>query len=80
VRSQKLDQLVLSLVCVLKFVYQNELEALLVGTQPIRMLPKQREGMEQQIIEVHRIGPLQSGAESREHFRRHLGQPIEWRG
>ncbi len=53
--AQVSDQEILRAVSVLKLVDQDGTEALLVDRQALGMLTEQREGMEQQIVEIHGV-------------------------
>ena len=80
VRAEQSDQLVLGSIGVLELVHQNEAELGLVRAEPVGMLPKQRERMEQQIVEVHRVRGLERRPQGRVHVGRHLRQAVERRG
>ena len=79
VRTDQPDQLVLGAVGVLEFVHQHELEALAVVRQPVGMLAEERERVQEQVVEVHRVRGLQRRPQCRVHVGRHLGQPVEGR-
>ena len=58
VAAEEANQLVLRPVGVLELVHQQEVEAPLPGRQPVRMLPEERQRMQHQVVEVHRVlGP-----------------------
>ena len=67
----------MSPVGVLKLIYEEEGEPIAVHGQAVGVFPEQREGMEQQVVEVHRVGRL----ERRTQFGVHLGgdghQPVK---
>ena len=79
VRAEPLHEQILRLVRVLELVHQDELELAPVGLQPVGMLIEQRERMQQQIVEIHRVRGLERGAERGVDVRRHLGEPVELR-
>ena len=59
VLGEQHGQLVLGEVGVLVLVDQDVLEALLVAAQDVGVVAEQLDGLHQQIVEVHRPGPLQ---------------------
>ena len=75
--AEQPDERVLGAIGVLEFVDQDELKALLIGVQPVRVLPKERQRVQQQVVEVHRVGGLERGAKGGIDGGGHLGQPVE---
>jgi len=61
--GQLLHKQILSGVRVLELVHEHVLEPVLPIREPLRMFAEQRQGMQQQVIEVHRVGLLERGAE-----------------
>ena len=70
--AEQLDQLILGAIGILKLVHQNEAEPVLIGAEPVGMLPEERERVEQQIIEIHRVCRLQRGPQGLVDLRRYL--------
>ncbi len=69
---EQVGDAVLRLVGVLILVDADEAEALLVGAQHRRELAEQPVGVEQQVVEVHRVGGLEPRLVAREDERRLL--------
>ena len=59
--GEQQDELVLRRVGVLVLVDQDVLEALLVVREHVGVLAEQRDGVHEQVVEVHRAGLLQAG-------------------
>ena len=53
--GEQLHEAILRRVCVLKLVHQHVLESLLPVGESLRVLPEQRERVEQQVVEVHGV-------------------------
>ena len=80
-RRQQLHHAILRSVRVLKLVHQHVLEAPLPVRQAVGKAGEQRQGMQQQIVEVHGIGLLQGGPEQGVHLGRGARQrPVGGRG
>ncbi len=72
--GQRLHELVLRDVGVLELVHQHVIEAAAPVREALGMLREQRQRVQQQVVEVHRIGLLQRGRQRAIDLGRDLGE------